>query len=165
MKKLLFLAIFFCLPKMISAQETVITKIILVRHAEKAEDGTKNPPLSENGRQRAQKLVDFLAFEKIDAIYATPYLRTRQTVEPLSKDKNVDIVEYLPGKSEETTRELLKNVGKTTVVVGHSNTIPLLVNTLIGEEKYIQLPEEEFGKIWILIFDNHQLIDCSVYTY
>ena len=37
------------------AQET--TTFILVRHAEKADDGTRNPPLSEVGVQRANDLI------------------------------------------------------------------------------------------------------------
>jgi broad specificity phosphatase PhoE len=44
--------------------------------------------------------------------------------------------------------------GKTILVVGHSNTIPALVNLLIGSAKYANLADTEYDKIWILRFEN-----------
>ncbi|NHM01338.1 SixA phosphatase family protein [Flavobacterium difficile] len=144
--------------------ETTITKIILVRHAEKADDGTKNPPLSEIGILRAEKLNTLLADIKIDSLYATPYKRTEQTLEIVSKKRNLKISNYNPS-DKLFSENLLKNKGKTMLVAGHSNTIPALVNTLIKSNKFEQLAETEFGKIWILTFKNNEFIDCSLITY
>lgn len=64
---------------------------ILLRHAEKdttAAGATMmkaDPPLSEQGQKRAEKLVQTLAGYIPDEIYSTNYIRTRSTVLPLSK--------------------------------------------------------------------------------
>ena len=147
-----------------TTEEAIITKIILVRHAEKADDGTNNPPLSSEGILRAERLNALLADIKIDSLYATPYKRTEQTLGIVSKNRNIKISNYNPS-DKLFSENLLKNKGKTMLVAGHSNTIPALVNTLIKSNKYQQLAETEFGKIWILTFKNGELIDCSLLNY
>ncbi|MES2862954.1 MAG: phosphoglycerate mutase family protein [Bacteroidota bacterium] len=145
-------------------EDATITKIILVRHAEKADDGTKNPPLSSEGIVRAEKLNTLLADVKIDSLYATPYKRTEQTLGVVSKNRNIKITNYNPS-DKLFSENLLKNKGKTMIVAGHSNTIPALVNTLIKSNKYEQLAETEFSKIWILTFKNGEFIDCNLLNY
>ena len=60
------------------------TTVIFVRHAERMTD-VDNPPLSDAGRARAAELarqlvdVDVVPGDGVDAVYATPYLRTEQT--------------------------------------------------------------------------------------
>ena len=39
-------------------KENLITKVIVVRHAEKANDRTKNPSLSEEGQNRAKRQIN-----------------------------------------------------------------------------------------------------------
>jgi 2,3-bisphosphoglycerate-dependent phosphoglycerate mutase len=148
----------------IKTEEATITKIILVRHAEKADDGTKNPPLSSEGILRAEKLNTLLADIKIDSLYATSYKRTEQTLEIVSKKRNLKISNYNPSDNL-FSENLLKNKGKTMLVAGHSNTIPALVNTLMKSNKYQQLAETEFSKIWILTFKNGEFVDCSLLNY
>lgn len=165
-KKFLSLLIVFSFAFIGNAQDntSTLTKIILVRHAEKADDGTKNPSLSNEGILRAEKLNSLLSDIKIDSLYATPYKRTEQTLEVVSKKRNVKILSYNPS-DKLFSENLLKNKGKTMLVAGHSNTIPALVNTLIKNNKYVQLAETEFGKIWMLTFKNDEFIDCVLLNY
>ena len=53
--------------------------------------------------------------------------------------------------------------GKTILIVGHSNTVPAMVNHLLKEEKLEQLGENEYDKIFIVqIADNQpQLLQLS----
>src|SRR5947199_7418785 len=62
-----------------------ITTIILIRHAEKIID-PNNPDvdLSAAGQARAQELARMFGDTGINAIYATQYKRTQQTVKPLA---------------------------------------------------------------------------------
>jgi broad specificity phosphatase PhoE len=64
----------------------------ILRHAEKERGELFNPllgrqdqPLSEKGRQDAQKLTGYFTDRKIAAIYVSGYQRTRQTIEPVAE--------------------------------------------------------------------------------
>src|SRR5216683_3149804 len=62
-----------------------VTTVILIRHAEKVID-PNNPDvdLSPAGQERAQELVRMFGDAGINAIYATQYKRTQQSVKPLA---------------------------------------------------------------------------------
>ncbi len=148
MKTLLFSLIltFSCLSQ---AQE--ITTFILVRHAEKADDGTRNPPLSEAGMERAKSLMQLLSLADITAIYSTDYARTQLTVTPLATKKDLNILSYGWTDPKALMAELLeKNKGGTIVISGHSNTTPVLANILLGEEKYAQFDDSDYGNLLIV---------------
>lgn len=145
--------------------QDAITKIIIVRHAEKENDGTKNPHLSEIGKKRAKKLNTLFAEEKIDRLYSTPYLRTIETLQPLSISKKLDIINYNPNDVNFAQNLILNEKGKTIIIAGHSNTSPNLVNTLINESKYQDLDETDYDKIWIITFKNEEKTDCILLNY
>ena len=53
--------------------------IYLLRHAEKADDGSHDPVLTVQGQQRAKNIADMLSHANIQQIYATDYQRTQLT--------------------------------------------------------------------------------------
>lgn len=101
----------------------------------------------------------------VDALYATPYKRTTETLAPVSKARNISISNYTPPGVEAIEKIVRASPGKTLLIAGHSNTIPSIVNKLIGEQKFPELDESEYGKIWVLLFEGDRLVDCSVYSY
>jgi len=142
-----------------------ITKIVIVRHAEKTNDGTDNPSLTEAGQERALRLSRLLADMKIDKLYSTKYKRNVLTLMPLSKLKGLNIDIYEAHDKAFASWVLKENPGKNIVISGHSNTVPVLVNAWLGKEQFAQLADEEYSKIWVLTFQNSKLIDCSVLNY
>ncbi|TRX62175.1 histidine phosphatase family protein [Fulvivirga sp. M361] len=126
------------------------TTVILLRHAEKDLESGSDPGLSEKGRQRAKELVRVLENVKIDAIYSTPFNRTKETVAPLAENQELDIEEYNPFKLEEITAMLMKSENKTFVFSGHSNTTPIFVNLLLGSQEYKQLNEADYDNLYIV---------------
>ena len=96
------------------------TIVYIVRHGEKVAD-TDSTDLSPAGKQRALALADTLARRGIDAVFSTPYRRTRQTAQPLADRLNLPVINY------PTTAAIVSRVGemrnKTALVVGHSNSI------------------------------------------
>lgn len=133
----------------IQAQES--TTFILVRHAEKLADDPKDPNLSKEGEVRAQDLKEILAQSGISAIYSTPFKRTKNTVQPIANLLKQEIIEYMPTDPKALAADLLaKHTGSMVLVSGHSNTTPALANALIGDEKYAQFDDSDYGNILII---------------
>jgi len=128
-----------------------ITTIILVRHAEKnIEPNNPDPDLSPAGEARAQELARMFSNAGVNAIYATEYKRTQETVKPLA-DRLGLTVSLVDAKD---TPELLKQIltnhrGQTIFVSGHNNTVPELATALSGE-KLALIPESEFDNMFIV---------------
>jgi broad specificity phosphatase PhoE len=128
------------------------TTYYVVRHAEKSAANanmTSDVPLSAEGEQRAQALKASLDGKGITQIYSTNYIRTMGTARPLSEATGVPIHIYDPRDTGFLRR--LKDIPKGKVlVVGHSNTVDELVNGLTGESKLSDLPDSQYGDLFII---------------
>ena len=131
--------------------KTKPTTIILIRHASRGNDGTNDPPLSEEGTQRVKRLMETMTNTKLTAIYSTDYKRTRNTVEPLAKSKGLEVKLYEAMKEEEIKQIIAANSGGTILICGHSNTTPWTANFLTGE-KLENFKDTEYGNILIVTF-------------
>jgi broad specificity phosphatase PhoE len=116
-----------------------VTTVVVVRHAEKAQDDPRDPSLSPEGELRAKALASALASAEVAAVYATEFKRTRTTGEPVAKLFHLTVEARplgsgeVPAYARELAREIFaKHAGKTVVVVGHSNTVPQIVEALSG---------------------------------
>lgn len=147
--RLLLLAIILLSSILVEGQKNSSTTIILIRHAEK-DTGENNPGLTEAGKLRAQKLMTLFPNAIPDEMYATPYKRTFQTLQPWAGSLGITIKPYGPVNLPEFADELLKHKGKTIVVAGHSNTTPALANLLIGSDNYKTLDENEYNKVFVI---------------
>ncbi|HNT50664.1 MAG TPA: phosphoglycerate mutase family protein [Cyclobacteriaceae bacterium] len=144
------LILFFLTLSFSQANAQTVTTVILVRHGEKSTDDPKDPELSEAGKQRAQQLMKVLKEIKVDAIYATPYKRTRNTVAPLANAKGLTVSNYDPSKKEEIDQMLQKFAGGTIVIAGHSNTVPGLANYLTGKNELQNFDDTDYDNLLIV---------------
>lgn len=128
----------------VQAQDAATT-FIVVRHAEKADDGSRDPPLSSAGRTRAQALAVHLSTSPLAAAYATPFRRTQQTAEVVAATHGIAVSTYDPAVAPSDFAATLRarHHRGTVLVVGHSNTVPGLVAALctcriaaLGEDNY-----------------------------
>lgn len=131
------------------------TTVIFVRHAEKDLSVAQDPPLSAAGRHRVaeltRQLVDADVVAGIDAIYSTPFRRTKQTAEPLAARLGIPINSYDPNDNEAVLERILKNhKGKIILVVAHSDTIPKLIADLGASKKVPPIAENEYDNIYII---------------
>lgn len=128
-----------------------VTTVIIVRHAEKnIEPENPDPDLSPAGQTRAQEIARMLADSGVQAIYATQYKRTQQTVGPLASRLSLPITSVDAKQSADLTRRILSNNrGQTVFIAGHNNTVPEIVNMLSGEN-YPQIPESEYDNMFIV---------------
>jgi broad specificity phosphatase PhoE len=120
--------------------------VILVRHAEKAANGTSDPPLNPAGTARATELARVLARENLTAIYATTFQRTQLTAAPTATAQGLTPVLQ---DDLDALESALKSSWGTVLVVGHSNTVPDIVNRLAGTS-FAHLPEDEFDHLFIV---------------
>tara|TARA_X000000368_G_scaffold62462_1_gene44206 strand:+ start:663 stop:1157 length:495 start_codon:yes stop_codon:yes gene_type:complete len=138
-----FVKIFFLLSFLLSdVSHDDCSTVYLIRHAEKIriDKSERDPDLNDSGFERAENWKNYFLDKDISRIYSTNYKRTLKTVQPLAKQKNIDIVIYSPSDIEYDNFIKL-NAGRTALVVGHSNTIPNFVNKLIDNEYYDQIDD------------------------
>ena len=128
-----------------------VTTIILVRHAEKnIEPNNQDPDLSPEGFQRAQEIARVFGETGINAIYATQYKRTQQTVKPLSDRTGVAVKLLQANQTDELVNQLqTTNRGQTVFIAGHNNTVPAIMSTLSGQT-YPTIPESEYDNLYIV---------------
>ncbi|MFC7291489.1 SixA phosphatase family protein [Hirschia litorea] len=124
-----------------------ITTVYLVRHAEKENDGTKDPSLSQQGQVRATYLAQLLNDVKLDAIYSTPYRRTTETAAPVLTQSGLDSLTSYAGNDLEDVAQKIHAKQGTYLIVGHSNTTPQLVSILIQRD-VAPLEESDFDRLY-----------------
>lgn len=131
------------------------TTVILVRHAEKV-SADEDAELSNRGRRRAEELAHVLGGLEVDAIYSTPFKRTRHTAAPLAEALGLEVaitpIETTIGDHiEEMVRRIrTEHHGETVVVVGHSNTVPLLLRQL-GVDPPPEISEIDYDNLFFLV--------------
>lgn len=128
------------------------TVVVLVRHAEKMADGSRDPLLTEVGWHRAGALVDRLADRPIAAVYATPFRRTQLTAWPVAKARGLTITVRPAGEPAASLADVLRtrHVGQQVLVVGHSNTLPDLARAL-GAQGVADMDESEYDRAMIVV--------------
>lgn len=109
--------------------------------------GERDPDLLPEGQRAAQALAGWFASgETPRAIYVTQYRRTAQTAAPLAARLGLIPIVYDPAD----TPALIARVRAgplPALVVGHSNTVPDIVEQF-GGERPGPLVHEDFGDIW-----------------
>jgi len=135
----------------------------LIRHAEKVrtDPNDQDPALNIDGLMRAKRWAAYFEPIKIDAIYVTKYIRTKQTVSLIAQQKQVSPMRYDPNTVY--SEEFLKQTnGKTVLISGHSNTTPQLVNQLIGEEKYEDMDDSDNSTLFkVTINGNDKKVETT----
>lgn len=160
MRTLVFLIVsllFCCGCQSVAKASDSKTTLILVRHAEK-EKGP-NPDLTEAGQRRAEALKDLAEFHKITGLITSGAKRTIQTATPLSQLLNLEIKsDVSPLDYQQLQSYILDNYeGKTVFLVGHSNTVPHLINYLIGQDILKDIPETDFTKLFVVDLESKQV--------
>ena len=134
------------------------TTIIVVRHAEKELGGDPpggDPPLSPAGQARAELLArmfgDVHAPGHIDAIYVSPTVRSKMTAAPLAARLGLTPIGAPPHDARSLAHRVLReHSGGRVLVVGHSDTVPEIVESLTGAKRLPGIEEGEYGTMYIV---------------
>jgi broad specificity phosphatase PhoE len=123
------------------------TNYYLVRHAEKA-DNSRDPDLSEAGHLRAIALKDSLLSKSIEKIYVTNLKRTQQTATPCSEKLGISPSIIQATSTDALIDSLYYLKGKNVLVVGHSNTVPVIIDNLMKQAQHISIAENDFDNFF-----------------
>jgi len=128
-----------------------VLTVILVRHGEKVIDPS-NPDvdLSPAGQARAQEIVRVFGEAGINAIYATQYKRTQQTVKPLADKLGVPVTIVNSRNTADLVAQIrAQHSGQTVFIAGHNNSVPEIIAAL-GGPQYPTIPETEYDNLFIM---------------
>lgn len=144
----------------IEATDKQITTLYFIRHAEKdrSDKANRDPHLTEIGLARANHWNNILKHVNFNAVYSTNYHRTKETALPTANRSKVELTIYdandLDGKKLKAN-----NLGKTVLIVGHSNTTPQFVNSVIGQEKYQDIDDSNNGNLYVVTIVGETITD------
>ncbi len=141
--------------------------IVLVRHAEKNTADANDPDagLSVAGLERAKKLERAVRRFKPYEIFSTNTRRTRQTAEPVALRRRKQVQIYNSSDHQELIDHILASRRRHFLVVGHSNTIPFLANMLAKKEVFRQMPDVEYGVIWVIRLKRGEVKKVEIFAY
>jgi phosphohistidine phosphatase SixA len=110
--------------------------VLVVRHAEKVDNST-DPALSAEGTARALAIAEALSDANVDHVIVTQRQRTALTAAPLMAARGMqpEVIGFgasMEAHVQEVAAAVRRQVGKVVLVVGHSNTVPMIVHALGG---------------------------------
>jgi broad specificity phosphatase PhoE len=135
------------------------TIVLLVRHAEKAAGPGDDPPLTPDGRRRAEALVAVIKDTRPTAIITTQLHRAVETAQPSAAAAGVTPEEVpidpanIPQNIAGVAAAVRNHAGETVLVVGHNNSVPAIIAALGGP----QLPticDRVYDKLFVLVLGN-----------
>ncbi len=142
-------------PAAASTPAAVSSTVFVLRHAEKdAQGDPRDPGLSEKGQARARALARLVAPAHPGLLVASEYQRAQRTLAPLAEALGLK-VDPQPAQDTAGLAKRLRALppGSVSVVAGHSNTVPALVEALGGRIEHLekgQLAESAFDRLFVV---------------
>ena len=131
----------------------VVTTIILIRHGERVTPSASDPPggphLNADGKDRAQTLVHVVGGSGIKAIYTSSLIRTKETAEPLAERLQLEPVPPIDEAIDIKNHILSNHAGETVLVIGHTNTIPDVIDQFAGGNMP-DINDKEFDNLFVV---------------
>ncbi len=130
--------------------EQLQARFFLVRHAEKDTVG-RDPSLLPAGQARAKRLSEILGEVPLRRVYATNYQRTQLTAAPTAQATHLTTQTYAPSGQNALLDQLLEQAaGGNYLLVGHSNTVPKMLNYLSGKSAYQNISEKTYDGFYVV---------------
>ncbi len=139
---------------LVSAAST--TTVFVMRHAEKLTSNPQDPDpaLAPAGEARALELAQFFGRapkgQGLDAVIVSEFRRAQDTVRPLANRLGVPVIVVPAEETRKTAkRALADNRGGRVLIVGHSDTVPEIVNELSGVDVG-PMSEADYGIVYLV---------------
>ena len=155
-RRAIFLAVLFSAASAASNPARAQQAVFVVRHAEKISE--QDERLTDAGRARAGRLAKMLEGSGIAAIYSTDTERTIATAEPLATALGLKIRIYdtAPSKGDKDFLRLVERLRSevppdgVVLVVGHSNTVPLILKAL-GCAEDVSIASSDYDNLFVVV--------------
>ncbi|HEV3231106.1 MAG TPA: phosphoglycerate mutase family protein [Candidatus Dormibacteraeota bacterium] len=129
----------------------------LVRHAhagdrERWEGPDQDRPLTDKGRRQAERLAQRLAPSRPARLLSSPYLRCRQTLEPLGLALALPVLDepdLAEGRPPDLALELIRQATADIALCSHGDVIGGIVENL-WRRRLVRAPRWEKGSTWAL---------------
>ncbi len=127
------------------AATPVQPNIYIMRHLH-TPAGVSDPDLTDEGKKYAGAVDDWFRRDPPNIIYVSSTKRAQQTAAPLAARLKLPPKIYDPRDTPGLIASVSAETG-TVLIVGHSNTVPDIVEKL-GGQRPGDLVHEDFGDIW-----------------
>lgn len=130
------------------------TTVFVIRHAEKAPGADADPSLSVAGQLRAEGLAGLFGAADpehgLQAIIVTEMRRTQETARPLANALGIPVI-VVPASDPAAAAHLALDeyAGQRVLIIGHSNTVPVIVRELSGE-RVPDLAESDYSTLYVV---------------
>ena len=143
------IASLFSLAGCATVPQSAPTPTIYVMRHLNTPAGVTNPDLTNDGQLAAVALVDWFKHRDPPAvIYVSNTKRAQQTAAPLARTLGIAPKVYDPADTPALIANIMREA-HAVLVVGHSNTVPEIIERL-GGQRPAPLVHEDFGDIWQL---------------
>ena len=146
----------------------------LVRHAAAGDrsawqEDDRTRPLTKRGQRQAEAISSMLAPYGVDAVFSSPFIRCRQTVEPLAESAGLQVTDFdrlaEGARDKETLEWLLTMGGKHIVACSHGDVIPGVIRRLDAMGVPLYSPNGVFdvkkGSIWTLALEANRVVSAT----
>ena len=137
-------------------------KIFLARHAKAGKRlrvRDKYRQLVPDGHIQATQIASFFEPVALDAIYTSPAVRCRQTVEPTAAQKELEVVETESLWEDSTPADIAREINSTTTTASlwcsHGNLIPYVLEELQISSIATTRRGAVKGSIWVIEGEPH----------
>lgn len=119
----------------VPSDTTALTTVLLVRHAEKnPHPSGGDAGLAVAGLVRSFELARVVADLGVRAVYVSQFGRARLTGEPAAAAIGDTVRVYDANRNDLLAQRIrAEHAGSTVLVVGHGDSVPLLIESLCGE--------------------------------
>ena len=144
-----YFALIVSIPLLLVTYIDAAPVVFIVRHAEKASSGGKDPDLSVEGQKRADALANMLKDSQITSVFVTEFKRTQETAAPTARAAHVNPT-VIPANDMASLVQKLRALKGNALVVGHGNTIPDLLKA-IGIATPVTIPEDDYTEVFAVL--------------
>jgi broad specificity phosphatase PhoE len=130
----------------------------VTRHLQKA--AGQDPGLTAEGQANAVRLADLLSSDPPSAIYVSTTRRAAETAAPLAARLGLTPKTYNPGDTPGLIAAVTAESG-TVLIVGHSNTVPEIVQRL-GGARPADIADDSYGDVWHVFGPDRRAVKMSL---